>query len=47
MNTHQTPRVAKVVGWSALGLLATALLVEAAAAWVAVQVLKAIEEAEA
>jgi hypothetical protein len=39
-------RVAKAASWSALGLVAAVVLVEAAAAWVVVQVVKAVEEAE-
>lgn len=37
---------AKVVGWSALGLVGAVLAVEAFAAWVAAAVVRSIEEAE-
>lgn len=39
-------KAAKVAGWSALGLVGAALLVEVVSAWAAVQVVRAIEEAE-
>lgn len=40
-------RVAKVAGWSVLGLVGAALLVEVATGWIVVQVVRAIEEYEA